>query len=869
MKPWSRSECDSFHHGVSQPHALSSACVVLSRSLRRLYRHTARGLSLAFVLGIGSFDAINASQAAEIVRITDENFDQVVPAGKEVDAIVGDWVLRNEQVVAVIAQPEPWRHANLTIRNVGGTILDFTTREASNDQLGIFSPLGGRYSYRTAPQEQIAADGSASLAFESIAASDGTTCRVVYSLADGDSFLSITTTVSNPTAEPKEIPLRDSSRADRTFTDGIDAAGETMESPFFWMEDRWFPQAYGLVADGYEPVKSSGRGPIVDWSREGKTTAIVAAGASFEMTRRFYVAGHRVALRGVATTHETVERTLTLTDRWGRISDALVTLSRDGVVYGSGVTDADGVVSGRIPLGNWHLKIESTGRPTRELDVAIEEAGEAELQLADSGRVKLRVVDDAGQAIAFKCAFIGVAPTTSPNFGPDSRAWAVGNLVYSASGEAIANLLPGKYEVIISHGPEHDAVVQTIELTDGAEVSVTATLNHVVDTTGWVATEYHSHSSPSGDNTSDQLGRVLNLLAENLEFAPCTEHARIDSYVPQLEKLGAVDRLATCTGMELTGGPLPVNHQNAFPLVHRARRQNGGGPETDINPIVQIERLAMWDDGAEKLVQTNHPNLRQIYGDTNADGVADEGLRPMFGFMDVMEVHPPASLFETPAADRKPDDHAPVMFHWMQLLNLGYRIPGVVNTDAHYNLHGSGWLRNYVRSSSDVPSEITVDEMVRNSEAGRIIMTSGPYLEVTARSGRAIAIAGEDLPAVEKTVELTIRVQCPNWLDINCVQVFVNGRPSSEFGWTRREQPDAFANGVVKFERRITMTLEQDSHLIVGAIGEGLSLGRVMGDDFGKMPPVAVANPIFVDIDGDGFKANGDELDHPLPVLAR
>lgn len=869
MRLWSRPQCDFSHQGVSCPHAASSAWVILSRSFARLYRGTPQRLLLAILLGLGSSPAIDVTQAGELVRITDDNFDDVVPAGKEVDAIVGDWVLRNDKVVVVIAQSEPWRHANLTIRNVGGTILDFTTRDASNDQLGIFSPLAGRYSYRSAPQERQTPDGTASLEFESTVASDGTMCRVVYSLADGDSFVSIQTIVTNPTSEPKEIPLRDSTRADRTFTDGIDAAGETTESPFFWIEDRWFPQAYGLVADGYEPVKVSGRGPIVDWSREGKTTATVAAGASFELSRRFYVASHRVALRGVATTSATVERSLTLLDRWGPVSDALVTLSRDGNVYGSGVTDSNGIVSGRVPLGNWHLKIESTGRPTRELDVLIDEAGEAELRLADCSRVNLRVVDDAGQAIAFKCAFVGVTPTSSPNFGPDSRAWACGNVVYSASGQAQADLLPGKYEVIISHGPEHDAVVQTIELTEGAEVTVNATLNHVVDTTGWVSTEYHSHSSPSGDNTSDQLGRVLNLLAENLEFAPCTEHARIDSYVPHLERLNAVGRLATCTGMELTGGPLPVNHQNAFPLIHRARRQNGGGPETDINPIVQIERLAMWDDGAEKLVQTNHPNLRQIYGDTNADGIADEGLKPMFGFMDVMEIHPPEGVFQTPSDDIKPDDRGPVAFHWMQLLNLGYRIPGVVNTDAHYNLHGSGWLRNYVRSSSDDPSQISVDEMVRNSEAGRIVMTSGPYLEVTARSGRAIAIAGEDLPALEKTVELTVRVQCPNWLDINRVQVFVNGRPSPEFGWTRREDADAFGNGVVKFERRITMTLEQDAHLIVGAIGEGLSLGRVMGDEFGKMPPVAVSNPIFVDIDGDGFQANGDELDHPLPVLAK
>ena len=39
-----------------------------------------------------------------------------------------------------------------------------------------------------------------------------------------------------------------------------------------------------------------------------------------------------------------------------------------------------------------------------------------------------------------------------------------------------------------------------------------------------------------------------------------------------------------------------------------------------------------------------------------------------------------------------------------------------------------------------------------------------------------------------------------------------------------------------------------------------------MGPDQGKQHPTAISNPIFVDADGGGFKANGDTLGHPLPV---
>jgi hypothetical protein len=38
-----------------------------------------------------------------------------------------------------------------------------------------------------------------------------------------------------------------------------------------------------------------------------------------------------------------------------------------------------------------------------------------------------------------------------------------------------------------------------------------------------------------------------------------------------------------------------------------------------------------------------------------------------------------------------------------------------------------------------------------------------------------------------------------------------------------------------------------------------------MGPEHGEDMPVAVSNPIFVDVNGNGFEPNGDLLDFPLP----
>ena len=75
------------------------------------------------------------SAPVEVARLTAENWQQFAPEGKEVDAIVGDIVLRNAYLTAVIAQPLPTRNANMTVKQIAGALIDFTTREAPSDQL--------------------------------------------------------------------------------------------------------------------------------------------------------------------------------------------------------------------------------------------------------------------------------------------------------------------------------------------------------------------------------------------------------------------------------------------------------------------------------------------------------------------------------------------------------------------------------------------------------------------------------------------------------------------------------------------------------------------------------------------------------------
>jgi hypothetical protein len=809
--------------------------------------------------------------AGEIAVLDQANWDELVPQGKEVDCIYGDYVLRNKHLVAVIAQAVKGRNANMTVRDVGGAVIDLTVRDRQSDQLSAYYPLGGRYELAPVdgPDFELAADlGGVFVSFSGPAKEGATFAKVWYRLRDNARWLEITTRITNKSDKPLEIDLADTIRADGEFEFGGDD-----ELRLFWAYDPYWRQAYGTVmADAAWRVagdKSPGRrgSSVLRLEKPGEAST-VPPGKSLEVVRYLIPAANTIDVRALAAeirgkTLSTVN--LNVRDPDGPVAGADVTVTnKAGEPVAHGKTDKKGRLVARFDKVPDYAVVSAQGRGEKKID--LKAAQPLAVELPAPGYVAAAITDSAGGPIPCKVQFRARGDTPSPNFGPDSAIHGVRNLYYTENGKFRVPLAPGEYDVIVSHGPEFDAVFTTLTVERGQEAKLAAELKRTVDTAGWLSADFHSHSTPSGDNTASQRGRVLNLLAEHIEFAPCTEHNRITVYDEHIAHFKAAGIVLSCPGMELTGTPLPINHQNAFPLVPHVHTQDGGAPLTDVDPVVQIERLAMWDGGSDKLVQINHPNLPQIVGDRDKDGSPDVGFEKMFSFMDVVEVHPLDRIFYTAETldEQRKDPYA--VFSWLQLMNLGYRIPGVVNTDAHWNFHGSGFLRNYIKSSIDEPAKNSVAELVHTCEHGRIMLTNGPFMEVTAASDKGKAEVGDDLAAPGGKLRLKIRVQCPNWLEVNRVQVFVNGKQEPKWNFTQRTHPAMFKRATVIFDQEVPIELASDAHLVVACAGEGKGLGDVMGPDHAKDMPTAVGNPIFVDVDGDGFKPNGDQLGLPLPL---
>lgn len=842
------------------------------------------GVTLAGIAAMPAF-------SAEFVVLSEDNWDEYAPAGKETDAIYGDYVLRNGEIVAVIAKAVEGRNANMTTRYTGGCLIDLTRRDHQSDQLSALYP-GGVRSYALEFEGVIVGDSgrptmptrdrmtaeTLTVVMRGEGRMDRPALEVRYTLSNTSPYLIVETTYTNESDETAELEPRDTMRADLSRDGRAPERHPEGETGLLWFYDKWFGQAYGLMALGATIDVSygrGGRGPVnISYLYGGDETVRILPDESWTLERRMFPGKNMFDVQAIAATSSDVPTSrVTISVRTpanDAVPNADLAVEQNGSRYAWGRTNKEGNLTFLAPHGAYSASARALGYGSASFSVDAPGQRSYTATLEAPGFVRARVTDRRGGPIPAKVQFFGRYGQDDPDFGPDSGINGIHNVYYTHDGAFQQALPPGDYGVIVSHGPEYDAVFTEITVQRGEVAPVNATLLRTVQTPGWVSSDFHSHSSPSGDNTSSQRGRVLNLLAEHIEFAPCTEHNRVDTYVPHLEALGVAHLMATCSGMELTSSPGSLNHHNAFPLMYRPHMQDGGGPQTSMDPEVQIERLALWDDRSEKLVQQNHPDIPRLFYDRNDDGREDGGYDQAVGYMDVIEVHPPMALFDAPyqtlAGDSSETPRRPTnrIFSWMQSLNQGIWAPGVVNTDAHANYHGSGWLRNYLKSSTDDPAEVDTMEMVHSAERGNVVMSNGPYLEASVRTGVGSADPGDKIGAPSGEVTVHVRVQCPNWLDVDRVQLFVNGRALDEYNFTRKSHPRYFGDGVVKFDREISVILDEDAHIIAGTIGEHLQLGPIYGQRHGDDRPVAVANPIFVDVNGGGFTPNGDTLDAPL-----
>jgi len=473
---------------------------------------------------------------------------------------------------------------------------------------------------------------------------------------------------------------------------------------------------------------------------------------------------------------------------------------------------------------------------------------------APHGTLTFTVSDYDGMPMPAKLSFTDVEGDKSdlfPNADADPTKLAVRfHAIYTLDGEGSVTVPVGKWIVYASHGIEWSLDHTTITVEENGEYSWDAKLVHEIDTTDWVSGDFHLHTlTHSGHGDSNMNERIISLIGENVEFAVATDHNHNTDYQPTIDSLKANEYITAVVGNEVSS---PYGHLNAFPLDANAKVVNQKLEAPELFALIRAEKNPY---GVTPIIQINHPRWGNIdyFGTRGLDPITGESDDSRwswdFDSIEVLNENPGWGFNDAEITDKKigSSKHS-VLRDWYNMLNAGRHIAAVGNSDSHtVSKNIAGIPRNYVHIGSDDPSSIDPAKVADAIRTGRMSTTTGPFLRMTA-NGHPI---GSTISVQDPSLDVHIDVQAASWIDLDKVRIIQNGDEVASVDFIKEQR--AWCQGMEQshYRPRIRIPIPRDCWIVAIAQGDEPMTPFVMHDDRDVLP-LAIANPIYIDADGDG-----------------
>lgn len=571
-------------------------------------------------------------------------------------------------------------------------------------------------------------------------------------------------------------------------------------------------------------------------------TFVVPAGGSRAYTRYFSVGngsgGNTVSLENEIKAIETGTLRGCVFSSGLPLSGSRVSVLRASAVVAPYVTGEDGCFEGALPPGSYRVVAAKRGYPYEgegeaplAKEVAIEAGATTEVRfdLPSTGRVRVQTQEafsdpsEPVRPVPARVSVVGLDPSPEPiivlnsiagristgtfeDITKDTVPFGIVWLDYTdAQGQLEFELEPGEYELFVSRGTEYSLFQQRIVVAPGATTRVEATIVRVLDTPGFVSSDFHVHTINSADSRVNLTDRAYQFAGEGVDNVILTDHHSHTDLRPTIERLGLEPFLQATIGEEIT--TWDYGHFNAYPLRVDPSRPSGGSTDWAVGaPIgrdfpqygsysltpAEIERLAKEGPTATEhtTVQINH---------------IDSFFAPLR--IDTSLVPPQTFLTPAQRFAFRLDPNGGNLFHhfkalelwngsnrnhqsqfldqrigiWFNHLNQGMKTTFIADTDTHEfrNLNTAG-ARTWTASSTDEPPEIDPGEVARSVDAGRAVGGQGIYVQARLLaadgSGRIadFSLTGSTEVTSSRGVELEITVQAPLWAEYDRIEVYAN-----------------------------------------------------------------------------------------------
>lgn len=506
-------------------------------------------------------------------------------------------------------------------------------------------------------------------------------------------------------------------------------------------------------------------------------------------------------------------------------------------------------IHGELPPGHWVLVyMGGGGRTAREsvpVDVVPGAAVQAAFVVSSPAGVRVACVDTADRAMPCKVTFERTDGGLPPDFGPAATSGPARNQVTTSDGSVDVALAYGGYRVTASRGPEYTLAQSDVTLAPGDRKDLRLTPSRVVDTTGYLACDFHQHTMLGTDAPVSTHDRVVANAAEGVEVAVASEHNYVVSFESIVQELHLERDLASVAGDELTSDASrhPWGHANVWPLPVDATKPRGGAPVVrDRLPGSIFDELRR-SAGSDIVVQINHPRSgRNGYFDqTGFDRDAGAGTDPAYdAHFDAVEVW----------NGRNVEARGRVLDDFLALLRTGHVVTPTADTDTHGVVgQEAGYPRTYVRVDDDGPLDgwdaARIQDVVRGVKARRdVVLTNGPMLRVSANG---VPVGGM---ARGRSVEVRIHIESAPWVvvdEVHVVRALGADGPQDEAVVAERPKGGALAADVV-----FTIRAQTDDAFVVVASGSRPMSPVLAASSTREIEPWAMTGAIWIDADGDG-----------------
>ncbi|TFH23143.1 MAG: hypothetical protein E4H03_06840 [Myxococcales bacterium] len=377
-----------------------------------------------------------------------------------------------------------------------------------------------------------------------------------------------------------------------------------------------------------------------------------------------------------------------------------------------------------------------------------------------------------------------------------------------ASGAVSFDLEPGSYQVVVSRGTEYSSFEAPVMITAGVTTNVAAQIGRVIDTTGFVSSDFHVHGIASADSRVNQTDRVFQFAGEGVDNVVMTDHHVHTDLDPRIAALGFSPFLASTIGEEIT--TWDSGHYNAYPMTIDASRPSGGStdwgkaapPGMDFTAYgayiatpSEVDALAAASATAtpDTLVQINHIDSHFVPLEIDTSLVppasaisafAKERFRidPTTG--NLYHHFPALELWNGASRGHQSEFLDGRIGIWFNLLNQGLLTTFIADTDTHRyaNLRSAG-ARTWTAASTDSPPSISDAEIAQSVLAGKATGGQGIYVQARLVANEDpglvadLTLAGSTLVSITDAVagvDLEIDVQAPAWAEYDRIEVYAN-----------------------------------------------------------------------------------------------